>query len=105
MAQELESEMKVFVLGGGPFGPQEIKQIVNAVAEDFSQYRELRDAVAEFELREERSPASSVRLGVFYYLLGRYSAALQALKSGDGGALAHFYMAKTYYAQGHYDDA
>jgi DNA-directed RNA polymerase subunit alpha len=105
MASELDTELKQSVLGGGPFGPQEIKHIVNAIAEDFSQYRELRDAVSEFELREDRSPAASVRLGVCYYLLGRYSAAVQTLKSGDGGALALFYMAKTYFAQGQYDDA
>src|ERR1044072_6125647 len=105
MAQELESDLKQFVTGNGPFGPQEIKHIVNSIAEDFAQYRELRDAVSEFELREDRSPAASVRLGVCYYLLGRYSAAEQTLKSGDGGALAHFYLAKTAFAQEKYSEA
>src|SRR3981081_1162291 len=100
MAQGLETEPKQFVLGGGPFGPREIKQIVNAIAEDYSQYRALRDAVAELELQENRSPAASVWLGVCYFLLGRYSAALHTLKAGDGGALAHFYMAKTHFALG-----
>ncbi len=105
MAQGTETDLKQVVLSGGPFGPQEIKQIINAVAEDQSQYRELRDAIGELELREDRSPAASVRLGVCYYLLGRYAAAIEALKAGDGGALAHFYLAKTYFAQGHYDAA
>ena len=55
--------------------------------------------------RRFRSPAAAVRLGVCYYLLGRYAAAIQTLKSGDGGAPRHFYLAKTYYAQGQYDEA
>jgi DNA-directed RNA polymerase subunit alpha len=105
MASQVESDLKLFVLGGGPFGPQEIKKVVNTIAEDFSQYRELRDAVGEFELREDRSPAASVRLGVCYYLLGRYSAAINTLKAGDGGALAHYYLGKTHFALGQYDEA
>ena len=98
MSQDVESELKQVVLGGGAFGPQEIKQIVAAIAEDFSQYRALREAVGEFEMREDRSPAASVRLGVCYYLLGRYAAAIQTLKTGDGGALVHFYLALWYLA-------
>lgn len=105
MSQDVESELKQIVLGGGAFGPQEIKQIVAAIAEDFSQYRALREAVGEFEMREDRSPAASVRLGVCYYLLGRYAAAIQTLKTGDGGALVHFYLAKTHFALGQYAEA
>ena len=105
MSQVVESDVKQVVLGGGPFGPQEIKQIVGAIAEDFGQYRTLRDAVAELETREDRSPATSVRLGVCLYLMGRYKRAAQALKAGDGGALAHFYLAKCSFALEQYDDA
>jgi DNA-directed RNA polymerase subunit alpha len=105
MSQTLDVDLKQLVLAGGPFGPQEIKQIVTTVAEDATQYRTFRDAVAELEAREDRSPAAAVRLGVCYFLLGRYSAAVATLKASDGGALAHFYMAKTYYAMGQYADA
>jgi DNA-directed RNA polymerase subunit alpha len=105
MAQDLGVDLKEIVLSGGPFGPREIKQITSAIAEDFSQYRVLREAVSELELREDRSPAASVRLGVCYFLLGRYAAAITALKAGDGGALVHFYLAKTYYAQSQYNEA
>jgi len=105
MVDALESDVKQVVLGGGAFGPQEIKQIVAAIAEDFSQYRTLREAVSELELREDHSPAGAVRLGVCYFLLGRYSAAVQTLKAGDGGALAHFYLARCYYALEQYDNA
>ena len=105
MVEAVETDLKQIVLGGGPFGPQQIKQIIHAIAEDFVQYRSLRDAVAELEVREDRSPAASVQLGVCYFLLGRYSAAATALKTGDGGALQHFYLAKTYFAIGQYDSA
>jgi len=105
MSQVVDSDVKQIVLGGGPFGPQEVKQIVRAIAEDFSQYRTLRDAVGELDAREDRSPAASVRLGVCLYLLGRYNVAVTALKAGDGGALAQFYLAKTYFAIGRYEEA
>lgn len=105
MSLVVDSDVKQIVLGGGPFGPQEVKQIVSAVAEDFSQYRTLRDAVSELEAREERSPAAGVRLGVCQFLLGRYGLSVEALKSGDGGALAHFYLAKCYYSQQLFDQA
>jgi DNA-directed RNA polymerase subunit alpha len=105
MAQALETDVKQLVLASGPFGPQEIKRIVDAAAEDMSQYRTLRDAVGELESRESHSPAEWVRLGVCFYLLGRYQAAIEALKSGDGGALAHFYLAKCRFALEHYAEA
>jgi DNA-directed RNA polymerase subunit alpha len=98
MAQGLETDLKQLVLASGPFGPQEIRQIVEAIAEDLSQYRALRDAVGELEAREGHSPAESVRLGACFYLLGRYQAAIETLKAGDGGALAHFYLAKSSFA-------
>ena len=105
MSQILDVDLKQIVLAGGPFGPQEIKAIVSAVGEDSSQYRSFREAAAELEVREDRSPAAAVRLGVCYFLLGRYAAAVQTLKASDGGALAHFYMAKTYFAMGQNADA
>ena len=58
MSQDLETDLKSLVLGSGPFGPQQIKEIILAIAEDITQYRALREAVSEFELREDRSPAA-----------------------------------------------
>jgi DNA-directed RNA polymerase subunit alpha len=105
MAQTVDSDVRQAVLSGGPFGPAEVRQIVKAIAGDFSQYRALREAIAELELSEGRSPAEAVRLGVCYYLLGRYSAALATLKEGDGSALAHFYMGKANFALERFADA
>ena len=94
MVQALDFDLKQVVLLNGSFGPREIHQIVQAIAADYAQYRVLRDAIAELEVREDQSPASMVRMGVCLFLLGRYNRALDVLRQADGGALAHFYSAK-----------
>ena len=98
-------DLKQTVLLNGTFGPREVEHIVQSIARDFSQYRVLRDAVAELAAREDQSPASRVRLGVCLYLLGRYYRAIEVLKQGDGGALAHFYLAKCHFARQQYHEA
>jgi DNA-directed RNA polymerase subunit alpha len=105
MSQGLQFDLKELVLVSGTFGPQEIEQMQRAIAGDFSHYRELREAVGELEQKEDLSPASNVRLGVCLYLLGRYRKAIDTLKKGDGGALPHFYMAKSHFALEDYSAA
>lgn len=100
----LEVDVKQIVLSNSVFGPREVEALANAMAEDPSQYRTLRDAVAELELREE-TPASNVRLGCCLYLLGRFESAIAVLKRGDSGALAHFYLGKSYVATERYNEA
>ena len=103
MNQMVATNVKQLVLTQGTFGPQEIHQITEALTEDSQNHRALREAVNEMEASEDRSPAAAVRLGVCQYLLGRYNLAYDTLKTGDGGALAHFYMGKTYVALEEYD--
>jgi len=105
MAQGLEFDLKQVVLVNGTFGPKEIQQLIDAIRGDSSCFSILRDAVAELEQREEKSPASMVRLGACQYLLGKYNAAIETLKQGDGGALAHFCLAKSYAACRRYQEA
>ncbi len=105
MAQGLEFDVKQIVLFDGSFGPQEIQQLKEAIASDPSQFQVLRDAVAELEAQQQSTPASMVRLGVCLYLLGRYYKAIEVLKQSDGGALAHFYLAKSCFARQRYDEA
>ncbi len=97
--------VKQIVVTNGTFGPQEIHQIVDALAEDSANHRALREAVNELEMSEDRSPAATVRLGVCQYLLGRYHHAIDTLKTGDGGALALFYLGKAQAALEQYDGA
>lgn len=105
MAQTLDVDLKQLVLESGPFGPKEIQQISEAIAHDFSHYRTLRDAVGELDAREDKTPASNVRLGVCLYLLGRYQRSVDVLKKADGGAVARFYLGKSHFSLQQYKES
>ncbi len=93
------SDVRQAVLFDGSLGPREVAGLQKAIAHDQAGFRSLRDAVAEFEERESPCPACFVRVGVYLDLLGRYDAAIGGLRRGDGGALAHFHLAKAYAAR------
>jgi DNA-directed RNA polymerase subunit alpha len=108
MAQGVQAvpiDLKEIVLSNNTFGPNEIRQISRTIAEDYSRVSILRDAVAELEVREDLSPATAVRLGVCYYLLGKNERAVETLQKADGGALARFYLARAHHSLGRYDGA
>src|SRR5215510_6439357 len=98
-------DIRDIVLSNNTFGPREISQLTQTIAEDYQQFGILRDAVAELEAREDRTPAAAVRLGVCQYVLGRYRQAIETLRSADGGALAHFYIGKSQFALGQHAEA
>ncbi|MDR0704137.1 MAG: tetratricopeptide repeat protein [Planctomycetaceae bacterium] len=103
-----EFDLKQTILFDGPFGPIETDQLTQAVSYDFTQFDVLREAINELELkemREELSPAGRVRLGVSLYLAGRYDLSVAALKKGDSGALALYYLARSFFALRRYDEA
>src|SRR5438874_6367275 len=105
MAPATAIDIRDIVLSNNSFGPREISQLMGTISEDYQQFGVLRDAVSELEVREDRSPAAAVRLGVCQFILGRYRQAIETLRSADGGALAHFYIGKSQFALGHYDEA
>jgi len=105
MSIGFESSVKQIVLSPSAFGPNEIQQITSAISKSYANYRELREAVQELELQPNRSPATTARLGVCLYLLGRYSDAIAMLAHSDGGALTHFYLGKSYLALDRYAEA
>ena len=100
-----ENTLREIVLSNSSFGPQEIAQLSQAISADHSQFQVLRDAVGELESREDHSPATVVRLGVCYYLLGRHATAADTLSAADGGAVAQFYLGKSQFALGRYKQA
>ncbi len=100
-----ESVVKQIVVSPSAFGPNEIVQITSAIGKSYANYRELRDATGELEEQPNRSPATAARLGVCYYLLGRYSDAVSTLTHSDGGALTHFYLGKSNLALDKYAEA
>ncbi len=101
----VDTNLKEMVVSSTLFGPREVQQIRDAIAADFANYRQLRDAVHELESAQSTSPAAATKLGVCYFLLGRYRLADDMLRSADGGAMAQFYLGKTYSARGQYDEA
>jgi DNA-directed RNA polymerase subunit alpha len=105
MVQTLQVDLKQLVVFNGTFGPREIQQIEDTIATGHPQYIVLRDTVAEFQGKEDLSPASKVRLGTCQFLLGRYRDAIETLRTSDGGALAHFCMGKCHFALGQYSEA
>mgnify|MGYP003577506816 CR=1 FL=1 len=84
MPQTATVDMRDIVLSNSSFGPREITQLAHTIAEDYQQFGLLRDAVAELEAREDRTPAAAVRVGVCQYLLCRYRQAMRTLGSADG---------------------
>ncbi|MDY0166821.1 MAG: DNA-directed RNA polymerase subunit alpha C-terminal domain-containing protein [Thermoguttaceae bacterium] len=105
MAETDVVDLRQIVLCDRSFGPCEVAGLRKVIAHDPAGFRSLRDAVAELQKRESPSPASFVRLGVCLYLLGRYYAAIEVLQRGDGGALAHFHLAKAYAARQRFDES
>ena len=93
-----QKAVKSLVCDNSSFGPNEIKMIAGDITKDFSQYAILRDAVAELEIGEDLTPASTVRLGVCYYLLGRFNRAIETLAESDKGALSYFYIGRSHFA-------
>ncbi len=98
-------DIRDLITGNTPFGPKEIRRLVEALAGDAAAHRELRAAVKELEEQGDRSPAASVKLGVCQQLLGRAREALDTLKSGDGGAVALFYQGLAHAAHEAHDKA
>jgi DNA-directed RNA polymerase subunit alpha len=105
MAATATLDIRDLITGNGPFGPSEVKAIIEALGADPAAHRELREAVRELEASSERSPAASVRLGVAQRLLGRAHDAIETLKSADGGALALFHQGLAHAAEGLHDKA
>ena len=98
-------DIRDLITGSGPFGPTEVQAVVELLGSDATAHRDLRAAVRDLESTTDRSPASSVKLGVCQRLLGKARAALETLKSADGGALALFHQAMAHVAEGGHEKA
>jgi hypothetical protein len=75
-------DVRELLAGNGPFGPNEVRAIADALGTTPGTHRDLRLTVQELKQAGDLSPAAAVRLGVGLYLLGRSSEAVAALKSG-----------------------
>ena len=61
MSIGIESIVNQIVLSPSAFGPNEISQIMAAIAKSYGNYRELRDSVSQLEEQLNRSPATQAR--------------------------------------------
>ncbi len=100
-----EVELKDVLLSNSSFGPAEISFVSNRISTDYTQFPVLKEVAQELQAQTDRTPATSVRLGICQYLLGHYRDAIETLENADGGALAHFYQGKAHYALGNYHRA
>jgi DNA-directed RNA polymerase subunit alpha len=98
-------DVRDLIAGNGPFGPAEIRALLEALGGNPAAHRDLRAAVKDLESQSDRSPAASVKLGVCQHLLGRAREALDTLRAGDGGALALFYQGLAHAAAESHDKA
>jgi DNA-directed RNA polymerase subunit alpha len=102
---DAEFDIRETVVSNSSFGPQEIEGILRTIANDHGKWSLLRDAVNELQSRTEQTPASSVRLGVSYYLLGRWGDAERTLLNADRGAVAYFYLGRAQFELQKYEEA
>ncbi|MEI8211757.1 MAG: DNA-directed RNA polymerase subunit alpha C-terminal domain-containing protein [Planctomycetota bacterium] len=98
-------DIREIVLSNQSFGPQDIERVSRVVEEDLTQMALLRDAVNELQQSPNSSPATMTRLGVCQYLLGKFDDAEETLRSGDGGALAQYYLGKVCFQLEEFDRA
>ena len=99
------ADIREVVLSNQSFGPADIEKITRVIEEDLTQLALLKDAVQELQQTPDLSPATQTRLGVCLYLLGRFQEAESALRQGDGGALAQYYLGKASFQLEQFDRA
>ena len=98
-------DLKEMVLSNNSFGPSDVAAIRSAISENYGHFGELRDAVGEMEADDALSPAVKTKMGVCQFLLGKFSQALETLRSADGSAMALFYQARCLFELGRYNEA
>ncbi|TWU06059.1 tetratricopeptide repeat protein [Stieleria varia] len=98
-------DLKELILSNNSFGPSDVAEIRQAIAENYGHFAELRDAVGEMENDEALTPAGKTKMGVCQFLLGRFRSALDTLRVADGSATALFYQARSQFELSQYDEA
>lgn len=94
------------ILHEGTFGPEEVKQLLSAIAG--SQYSEVKQEVANLrqEIEDGNAPkGAAFRLGIAFHLLGKHDVAETYLKKSANDGLAEFYHGNVLVALDRYDDA
>ena len=98
-------DLKDLILSNNSFGPNDVAEIRQMIAENYGHFAELRDAVNEMEEDEALTPSGKTKMGVCQFLLGHFAQALQTLGAADGSATALFYCARSLFELKEFDKA
>lgn len=106
MSTPVENQVDIReIVFSATFGPADVESIRQAVIDNQLNFVALRDAVNELEQDGSLSPSARTKLGVCQYMIGRFRHAEATLANADGGALAHYYLARCALQLGDYEAA
>ena len=98
-------DLKEVILSNNSFGPNDVAEIRQMIAENYGHFAELRDAVNEMEEDVALTPAGKTKKGVCQFLLGHFAESLETLKAADGSATALFYCARSLFELKEFDQS
>ena len=97
-------DIKQVLLSDAALDAATIRRIIDTLASDATHYRAVRESVQELESKSADGAAAKLKLGIGYYLLGRFRLAAQAL-GGTTGGVAKYYLGKSLFALEEYRPA
>ncbi|HWB11963.1 MAG TPA: DNA-directed RNA polymerase subunit alpha C-terminal domain-containing protein [Pirellulales bacterium] len=90
-------DIKPVLLSDAPLDAAGVRGIIDTLASDATHYRAVRESVQELEAKAADTPAMKLKLGIAYYLMGRFRLATQTLGATQGG-VAKYYLGKSAFA-------
>jgi DNA-directed RNA polymerase subunit alpha len=98
MPQTVEAiDIKQLLLSEAALDAATVRRIIDTLASDATHYRAVRESVQELEAKSGDGAAAKLKLGITYYLLGRFRLATQTLAAAQGG-VAKYYLGKSHFA-------
>jgi DNA-directed RNA polymerase subunit alpha len=98
MAQTVEAlDIKQLLLSDAALDAATVRRIIETLAADATHYRAVRESIQELEAKPADAAAAKLKLGIGYYLLGRFRLATQTLSATQGG-VAKYYLGKSAFA-------
>src|ERR1700761_7465746 len=78
-------DIKQVLLSDAPLDAAAVRRVIETLASDATHYRAARESVQELETKPADGAAAKLKLGIGYYLLGRFRLAAQTLGETQGG--------------------
>jgi DNA-directed RNA polymerase subunit alpha len=90
-------DIKQVLLSDAALDTVTVRRVIETLASDATHYRAVRESVQELETKSTDGAAEKLKLGIGYYLLGRFRLATQTLAVAQGG-VAKYYLGKSSFA-------